>query len=212
MRKSGKSLSRRRKAAKKRILYTTFQTDNSVYFIAATEKGVCRLHWPASDKLIQYMENSTGCKLVKNAGHFKKIIQQILAYLAGELREFDCKIDFIAGTKFQRKCWSTMMKIPYGKTRTYQWLAEQAGSPGGFRAAGQASHNNPVPIIVPCHRVIGKDGKMVGYGGPSKDGQKRKRELLIMEGAIKPFEGKITKYRRHGPVSGKQRKLNEYLQ
>jgi methylated-DNA-[protein]-cysteine S-methyltransferase len=104
--------------------------------------------------------------------------EQLHAYFRGELRAFTCKLD-LKGTFFQKKCWSALQQIPYGTTCSYRELAKQVGSPRAFRAVGQANHNNPVAIIVPCHRVIGTNGSLTGYGG----GMEVKEKLLRMEGA-----------------------------
>ena len=74
-------------------------------------------------------------------------------------------LDIPTGTAFQRKVWEKLLDIPYGETRSYKWLAEEVGSPKGFRAVGGANGKNPVPIIIPCHRVINSDGTLGGYSG-----------------------------------------------
>jgi O-6-methylguanine DNA methyltransferase len=210
MKRAGKKADNGKNRKKLRVRYTTFPTRFGEYFVAASDKGICKLHWPTSSALMRHVEEHFGCELVRDDGHFMDIRRQLKEYMEGELKEFDCRLDFARGTPFQRKCWNALLRIPYGQTRSYQWVAEQAGSPKAFRAAGQANHNNPVPIIVPCHRVIGKDGGMVGYGGPSKEGQKRKRELLVMEGALKPKEGKITRYAENRKRTGKQGRLADF--
>ena len=98
------------------------------------------------------------------------------AYFAGELRRFDLPLD-LAGTDFQRRVWLELTRIPYGETRSYQDLARAIGSPKAVRAVGAANGANPVAIVVPCHRVIGAGGKLVGYGG----GLPLKRRLLDLE-------------------------------
>lgn len=167
------------------IWFAVLQSGEGKTFVAATEKGICKLHWPDSPELRRYMERRYGCTLVEDPKRFAEVKRQLDEYHAGKRKDFDLSVDFVLGTDFQKRIWKLMLKIPYGETRTYGWMAEHAGSPGGFRAAGQACHNNPMPLIVPCHRVIGKDGSMTGYGGPSKSGKKRKHELLVMEGALK---------------------------
>jgi methylated-DNA-[protein]-cysteine S-methyltransferase len=154
------------------------------FFIAATDKGVCFTYFPASDRFIGYLQKKYNAELIEDKEYFKVLHKELDDYLAGKIKQFSCSVDFLDGTEFQRKVWKAMMTIPYGETRTYQWIAEKTGSPKGFRAAGGACHNNPVPLIVPCHRVIGKDGSMTGYGGPTEEGRKRKAELLRLEGAI----------------------------
>ncbi|MGI9123848.1 MAG: methylated-DNA--[protein]-cysteine S-methyltransferase [Mycobacterium sp.] len=110
------------------------------------------------------------------AGAFADAVDQLGAYFAGELTEFDLDIE-MSGTDFQRRVWAALRTIPYGETRSYGQIAEQIGSPGASRAVGLANGRNPVAIIVPCHRVIGSGGAMTGYGG----GLDRKRSLLTLE-------------------------------
>ena len=105
--------------------------------------------------------------------------RQLRAYFAGQLREFQLPLD-IEGTGFQKRVWGQVAAIPYGETRSYLQIAQALGSPGAVRAVGAANGANPVPIVVPCHRVIGGKGKLVGYGG----GLAMKQRLLELEGAI----------------------------
>jgi methylated-DNA-[protein]-cysteine S-methyltransferase len=105
--------------------------------------------------------------------------KQLQAYFAGQLREFSLPLD-MPGTDFQMRVWRQLQTIPYGETRSYLQIAAAIGSPKAVRAAGAANGANPVPIVVPCHRVIGAGGKLVGYGG----GLPLKKRLLELEGAI----------------------------
>jgi len=107
---------------------------------------------------------------------FPDAVEQLEAYFAGERREFDLELDLV-GTSFQRQVWEALLTIPYGETRSYGQVAEQIGSPGASRAVGLANGHNPIGIIVPCHRVIGANGNLTGYGG----GLDRKRALLALE-------------------------------
>jgi len=104
---------------------------------------------------------------------------QIEAYFAGELTEFDLALD-PQGTAFQQLVWSGLREIPFGETCSYGELAEAIGAPGAARAVGLANGRNPISVIVPCHRVIGADGSLTGYGG----GLDRKRLLLAHERAV----------------------------
>lgn len=107
---------------------------------------------------------------------------QILEYLNGRRQEFDLPLAF-AGTEFQRKVWQALREIPYGKTVSYGALAEHIGCPGGARAVGMANHANPLPILVPCHRVVGAGGQLTGYAG----GLELKRALLALESGKNPL-------------------------
>ncbi len=107
---------------------------------------------------------------------FTEAEEQLSAYFAGELTEFTLELA-LYGTPFQRLVWDGLTRIPYGETRTYGELAGALGNPAASRAVGLANGRNPVGIIVPCHRVIGSDGSLTGYGG----GLPRKRRLLDFE-------------------------------
>jgi methylated-DNA-[protein]-cysteine S-methyltransferase len=106
----------------------------------------------------------------------KNICNQIQEYLRGERKNFDVQMQ-LNGTIFQKKVWEQLVKIPYGETRSYKEIAQQIGVSKGARAVGMANHNNPIPIIIPCHRVIGISGNLVGYGG----GLDLKQQLLSLE-------------------------------
>jgi len=107
---------------------------------------------------------------------FQETIRQLRAYFAGELKDFDLRLSLI-GTDFQLRVWHTLQTIPYGETISYGQLAHRIGSPKAARAVGLANGSNPIPIVVPCHRVIGSNGSLVGYGG----GLSNKKALLALE-------------------------------
>jgi methylated-DNA-[protein]-cysteine S-methyltransferase len=113
-----------------------------------------------------------------NAGNplLAEAVRQLQAYFAGQLRHFDLPLDMV-GTEFQRRVWIELTRIPYGETRTYRQMANAIGAPAAVRAVGAANGANPIAIVVPCHRVIGVGGKLVGYGG----GLPLKRRLLDLE-------------------------------
>jgi methylated-DNA-[protein]-cysteine S-methyltransferase len=104
---------------------------------------------------------------------------QLGEYFAGTRTEFALELD-MRGTDFQRKVWDALLTIPYGETRSYGEVARQIGRPDRARAVGAANGQNPIAVIVPCHRVIGSDGSLVGYGG----GLERKRILLDLEAGV----------------------------
>ena len=109
---------------------------------------------------------------------FQRVVDQLEAYFAGELTDFDVTLR-LEGTEFQRRVWAGLLEIPYGETISYGELATRIGQPTASRAVGLANGRNPVSIIVPCHRVIGASGALTGYGG----GLDRKRTLLDLERA-----------------------------
>jgi methylated-DNA-[protein]-cysteine S-methyltransferase len=107
---------------------------------------------------------------------FAEVIGQLQAYFRGELRKFDVSLA-MEGTEFQLRVWNALRGIPYGETISYLQLAERIGNPRAVRAVGLANGSNPIPIIVPCHRVIGSDGSLTGFGG----GIPTKKKLLELE-------------------------------
>lgn len=110
---------------------------------------------------------------------FTAAANQLDAYFAGELTRFDLPLA-PHGTQFQRRVWAALQEIPYGRTESYGELAQRIGSPGGARAVGLANGKNPIGIVIPCHRVVGSDGSLTGYGG----GLGRKKQLLDLELAV----------------------------
>jgi len=117
----------------------------------------------------------------ENPKNLSKIVstckEQLDEYFAGRLKKFSIPLEFVQGTDFQKKVWEVLQSIPYGQTRSYQDIAIQIGNPKAVRAVGGANNKNPIAIIVPCHRVIGKSGKLVGYAG----GVEKKEMLLKLE-------------------------------
>lgn len=111
-----------------------------------------------------------------NPAAFREAGEQLDAYFAGELTEFDFEFE-LRGSEFQRRVWEALLTIPYGETRSYGKIAAQIGAPGSARAVGLANGHNPIAIVVPCHRVIGANGSLTGYGG----GLDRKQKLLALE-------------------------------
>ncbi|MEW2474436.1 methylated-DNA--[protein]-cysteine S-methyltransferase [Micromonospora gifhornensis] len=110
----------------------------------------------------------------------RRAVAELRAYFAGELTEFDIPVTVPRGSDFERAVWREMTRIPYGETLTYGQVARLVGDPGAARAVGVACNRNPIPVIVPCHRIIGAGGKLVGFGG----GLDRKVKLLELEARV----------------------------
>lgn len=153
------------------IYYTFIDTPIGKLLLAASDRGLRYIHFGGIQP-----PPKKGEVWIESPAMLKPYEEQLQAYFGGKLREFTCKLDLV-GTEFQKKCWHALLRIPYGKTRSYADIAKQVGSPRGFRAVGQANHNNPIPIIVPCHRVITSSGTLGGYGG----GLDLKERLLQLE-------------------------------
>lgn len=154
-------------------VYATLPTTLGLFTLAADKAGLCALFLPSETLPIAAAPrvDIASHPLLKEAG------RQLIAYLSGSLQQFDLPLS-IHGTLFQKQVWEQLRAIPYGQTRTYGEVAEQVGGRSKSRAVGGAAHANPVAIIIPCHRMIGANGNMTGYGG----GLTMKQALLELEG------------------------------
>ncbi|WP_408007648.1 methylated-DNA--[protein]-cysteine S-methyltransferase [Pseudalkalibacillus sp. A8] len=165
------------------VYWSTFthpMFQNDPLFIAATKKGLCRITWPSEtfDTLKTWVEKRIpDTILVEDDEYLAPYILQLKEYLNGERKEFDVPLDF-RGTTFQTSVWRQLTNIPYGQIRSYSEIADALGNPKAVRAVGTANGANPVPIITPCHRVIGKNAALTGFRG----GLQTKEKLLQLEG------------------------------
>ena len=155
---------------------------------AASDEGICLLEFTEGRTLESDYGNltsifNTRVKRGSNS-HIRNLKKQLKEYFRGKRKEFDLPL-VIEGTKFQKDIWDDLLKIPFGETSTYLKQAETVGKPGALRAVGHANASNKIAIVIPCHRVIGHDGTLVGYGG----GLQRKKWLLEHE---KKYSGKAT--------------------
>lgn len=137
------------------------------------EGGGGRLHFIHFDKTPPPVTDS---RSIKSEKPFKEAIGQLSAYFSGKLKTFSLDLHLV-GTPFQLKVWQALREIPYGYTASYGEIARNVGSPKASRAVGGANHRNPLPIVIPCHRVIGANGRLVGFGG----GLDVKQALLNLE-------------------------------
>ena len=113
---------------------------------------------------------------IEDKAPFREVIRQLEMYFEGKLQDFDIPL-VLDGTEFQLRVWRNLQKIPYGETVSYGQLAKRLGRPAAARAVGLANGSNPIPIIIPCHRVIGSNGDLTGFGG----GLPLKKKLLALE-------------------------------
>ena len=163
-----------------KIYYASFKSPFlKRVFVASTQRGVCMVDFLTSEKafLKRVKERFSG-EVVRNDRKNKEVLFQLKKYLKRELRNFNCRLDF-KGTPFQKEVWSELAKIPYGQTRSYKEIAQAIGHSKAFRAVGNANGQNPLPLIIPCHRVIESNGGLGGFG----HGLKVKRQLLELEKA-----------------------------
>ena len=165
------------------IVYgTSFDSRIGLIYVASTDKGVCKISVPKQTRrdFFRWLhDHFADHEVADNKSRNKEVIDQLNRYFNGKLARFTCPVDLI-GTPFQVRVWKELSKIPYGTTINYKQLARRIGTSKGFQAVGRANASNPLPIIVPCHRVIGTDGSLVGYSS----GIKTKEFLLKLEGAL----------------------------
>jgi len=162
------------------ITWAALKTRIGKVRVAATQRGVCKiaLGKETAEDFFGWLERYVGRapRKPERCGIVALALDQIAEYLSRRRREFDLPLD-VRGTEFQRRMWAAVANIPYGQTRTYAEVARAIGKPKAVRAVGAANGANPLPLVVPCHRVLGSDGSLTGYGG----GLDVKRKLLEME-------------------------------
>ncbi|HEY3476934.1 MAG TPA: methylated-DNA--[protein]-cysteine S-methyltransferase [Anaerolineales bacterium] len=150
--------------------------------LAASDLGLVAVEWAASqfhlDSFLQRLNRPIESNPKKIAPYARELGQ----YLSGRRSAFTIPIDWSLFRPFQREALQAVFRIPYGETCTYRDIAMEIGRPGASRAVGRANATNPMPLVIPCHRVIGRDGKLHGYGGG--EGLKTKEWLLKLEGAV----------------------------
>ena len=152
----------------KPVLYTTCPSPLGQLLLAGDEDALRALHLPN--------RHARGGDWVSAEQPFARAVEQLEEYFAGERRTFQLPLA-ASGTPFEEAVWDALSAIPYGETRSYGEVARAVGRPDRARAVGSANARNPLAIIVPCHRVIGSDGSLTGYGG----GLERKQALLALE-------------------------------
>ncbi len=152
------------------------------YYLAASEQGLLRIglvkeSFGAVQQWIQ--RHVPEARLVEDSSRMAPYTRQLLEYFRGHRRQFDVPLD-LRGTPFQMMVWQELKRIPFGETASYQDIAQSIGRPHAVRAVGAANGANPIPIVIPCHRVIGKNGHLTGYHG----GMDIKIALLQLEGLV----------------------------
>jgi methylated-DNA-[protein]-cysteine S-methyltransferase len=151
--------------------FTEFQSPVGPLLLAGDDRGLHLISFAATKRAAAPRPD-----WVEDKTPFAETIRQLRAYFGGKLQEFDLPL-VLEGTPFQLRVWNSLRRIPFGQTISYGQLARRIGKPKAVRAVGLANGSNPIPIIVPCHRVIGSNGKLTGYGG----GLPIKEKLLALE-------------------------------
>ena len=153
------------------MTYTSMESLIGPLLLAGDERGLSLVYFVNGRR-----PKSPPRNWVEDKKPFKEVVRQLQAYFEGKLKDFDLPL-VLEGTEFQLLVWRNLRKIPYGETVSYGQLARRIGSPDAARAVGLANGSNPIPIIIPCHRVIGSNGDLIGFGG----GLPIKKKLLSLE-------------------------------
>jgi methylated-DNA-[protein]-cysteine S-methyltransferase len=147
--------------------------------VAVTDRGLCRIAYRADDAL-EELAGDFGVRVLRVPRRVDRIRRELDEYFRGSRREFDLELDLTPVAGFNRQALDELARVPYGQLTTYGALAAKIGRPNAARAVGGAMNRNPIPIVLPCHRVVGAGGSLVGYAG----GLERKETLLRLEGAL----------------------------
>lgn len=163
------------------LAYTEIDSPIGPLVLVASPKGLCKVEFGTfegnREQREQWAQRWYGeYELAEQAEQLQPIAEQLTQYFKRERESFEGELD-LQGTDFQKRVWLALLTIPYGETASYKHIAETIGSPKAVRAVGGANNQNPLPVIIPCHRIIGASGDLVGYGG----GLQTKVHLLDLE-------------------------------
>jgi methylated-DNA-[protein]-cysteine S-methyltransferase len=163
------------------VAYELHDTPIGTLFLAGTERGLCRIVYDAEpERELDFLARTFGLRVLRSSRPVDEARRQLDEYFEQRRTEFDLALDLRLLAEFNRRVLDELVRVPYGEIVTYGELASRAARPRAARAVGTVMNRNPIPIVLPCHRVIGSNGKLVGYGG----GLDRKEALLRLEGAL----------------------------
>jgi methylated-DNA-[protein]-cysteine S-methyltransferase len=164
------------------VAYELADTPLGMLLLAKTDRGLCRIEYdPEPDRGVETLARAFGRRVLRTPRALDEARRQLDEYFEGRRRSFDLDVDLALATKpFSRRVLEQLARVPYGEVTTYGALAARAGAPRAARAVGTVMNRNPIPIVLPCHRVVGSSGSLVGYGG----GLPRKEALLRLESVL----------------------------
>lgn len=165
-----------------KVFVSSFETPVGTVRVASSGEGLCRVALPSEsdEAFLAWLGDSfPGASIEPGETENHQVEEQLIGYFSGRTKEFSVPLD-LKGTAFQTRVWKAIAEIPHGQTRSYADIAARIGQPRACRAVGGANRANPIPIIIPCHRVVGANGSLTGYGGPQGVGLKAR--LLELEG------------------------------
>lgn len=167
-----------------KTFYHSFETDFCGIIIAGDEEAVNFLHLDTGEGKRGSFD--IPCDWIENKDIFAGAVDEIMEYFNGKRKDFTFKID-PRGTDFQKKIWNELRNVPYGKLATYKDIAAAVGNPKASRAVGSANSKNPIPLIIPCHRIVGANGKLTGFA----HGLEIKNKLIEFERDVKSIEENV---------------------
>jgi methylated-DNA-[protein]-cysteine S-methyltransferase len=163
------------------VAYDLVDSPVGTLLVATTDRGLCRIAYDAEpEREIDRLATTFGVRVLRSTRPIDQARRQLDEYFAGSRQRFDLAVDLALLADFNRRVLRELARVPYGEVVTYGELAARAARPRAARAVGTVMNRNPLPIVLPCHRVIGANGKLVGYAG----GLERKEWLLRLEGAL----------------------------
>jgi methylated-DNA-[protein]-cysteine S-methyltransferase len=163
------------------VAYDLVDTPLGTLLVASTERGLCRIEYDAEpEREVDRLAHMYGVRVLRSPRPIDPARRQLDEYFSGSRQRFDLAVDLGLVAAFNKRVLQELARVPYGEVVTYGELAARAARPRAARAVGTVMNRNPLPIVLPCHRVIGANGKLVGYGG----GLDRKESLLRLEGAL----------------------------
>jgi methylated-DNA-[protein]-cysteine S-methyltransferase len=163
------------------VAYDLAETPVGTLLVATTERGLCRISFdPQPERAAEWLAETFGVRVLRVAKPVDPVRRQLDEYFEGARTKFELPVDLRQAAPFSRAVLKQLAHVPYGQVTTYGALARAADRPQAARAVGTVMNRNPIPIVLPCHRVVGANGSLVGYGG----GLERKEQLLKLEGAL----------------------------
>jgi methylated-DNA-[protein]-cysteine S-methyltransferase len=163
------------------VAYDFADTPVGRVLVATSDRGLCRISYdPDPERVVEQLARGFGARVLRSRGPVDEVRRQLDEYFEEQRTRFDIDVDLRTSADFSRQVLERLTRVPHGRVTTYGSLAKAVGRPRAARAVGTVMNRNPIPIVLPCHRVVGSNGSLVGYAG----GLDRKRLLLSLEGAL----------------------------
>jgi methylated-DNA-[protein]-cysteine S-methyltransferase len=163
------------------VAYDVVDTPVGELFVGVSDRGLCTISYsPEPEQVVEHLARNFGTRILRSPRPVGEVVRQLDEYFDGKRRSFELDLDLRLTRDFGRTVLRELAQVPFGEVTTYGALAARSGKPTAARAVGTIMNRNPIPIVLPCHRVVGANGSLVGYAG----GLERKQTLLRLEGAL----------------------------